>query len=82
MPTSITIARWILRSFKGTRWHSVNDESRRLYLRNAYRVLLTRARQGMVIFVPKGSSEDATRPPCLYDGTFDYLRSCGIPTLT
>jgi hypothetical protein len=59
----------------------VNDESRRLYLKNAYRVILTRARQGMVLFVPKGDVSDSTRPPSFYDGTFAYLQSCGIPTL-
>jgi schlafen family protein len=72
---------WVHQSFKGTKWQSVKDESRRLYLKNAYRVLLTRARQGMIIFVPNGDSLDATRPPFFYDGTFDYLRSCGVPTL-
>jgi hypothetical protein len=72
---------WLHQAFKGTRWQCVNDESKRLYLKNAYRVLLTRARQGMIIFVPKGNGLDHTRPPCFYDGTFDYLQSCGIPLL-
>ncbi len=51
---------WQHFAFKGTRWQSVNDEARRRYLRNAYRVILTRARQGMVIFVPKGNGDDPT----------------------
>jgi len=72
---------WISQAFKGTRWQSVNDESKRLYLKNAYRVILTRARQGMAIFVPNGDRSDPTRPPSFYDGTSEYLRSCGIPTL-
>lgn len=72
---------WISMAFKGTKWQSVKDESRRLYLKNAYRVILTRARQGMVLFVPKGDSSDPTRPPAFYDGTFAYLRSCGVPML-
>jgi hypothetical protein len=72
---------WICQAFKGTKWQSVNDESRRLYLKNAYRVLLTRARQGMVLFVPKGEASDRTRPSYFYDGTFEYLRACGIPML-
>ncbi len=72
---------WVHQAFKGTKWQSVNDESKRLYLKNAYRVLLTRARQGMIIFVPKGDAFDPTRDPFFYDGIFDYLRSCGIPTL-
>jgi hypothetical protein len=72
---------WVHQAFKGTKWQSVNDKSKRVYLKNAYRVLLTRARQGMVIFVPRGDALDHTRPPLFYDGTFDYLRSCGIPVL-
>ena len=72
---------WVCQAFKGTNWQSVSDESRRLYLKNAYRVILTRARQGMVLFIPKGDASDRTRPPSFYDGTFDYLSSCGIPSL-
>ena len=74
-------AKWVCQAFKGTKWLFVNDEFKRLYLKNAYRVILTRARQGMVIFVPKGDVSDRTRPPSFYDGTFDYLRLCGIPVL-
>jgi hypothetical protein len=72
---------WVHQAFKGTKWQSVNDQSKRLYLKNAYRVLLTRARQGMAIFVPKADELDHTRPRFFYDGTFEYLRSCGIPLL-
>ncbi|WP_126173408.1 DNA/RNA helicase domain-containing protein [Altericroceibacterium xinjiangense] len=57
------------------------DESRKLYLKNAYRVLLTRARQGMVILVPEGRGDDWTRPSRFYDGTFEFLRSCGLTYL-
>lgn len=72
---------WVCQAFKGTKWQSVNDESRRLYLKNAYRVILTRARQGMILFVPMGDASDRTRPPSFYDGTFEYLCACGIPVL-
>jgi Uncharacterized conserved protein (DUF2075) len=72
---------WVSQAFKGTKWQSVKDESRRLYLKNAYRVILTRARQGMVVFVPRGDPSDPTRPLSFYDGTFEFLRSCGIPVL-
>jgi hypothetical protein len=72
---------WVYQSFKGTKWQSINDESRRLYLKNAYRVILTRARQGMILFVPKGDKTDHTRLPSFYDGTFEFLRSCGVRTL-
>ena len=50
----------------------------RLHLKNAYRVILTRARQGMIIFVPKGAEEDATRPPAYYDQTYEFLKKCGL----
>jgi hypothetical protein len=72
---------WNYQSFKGTKWQSIRDGSRQLYLKNAYRVLLTRARQGMVLFVPTGDSSDLTRCPSFYDDTYKYLRSCGIPLL-
>jgi hypothetical protein len=52
-----------------------------MYLKNAYRVLLTRARQGMVIFVPPGNADDATRPPAYYDATFEFLRDVGLVPL-
>ena len=69
---------WLLRSFRGAKWQTVNDEDAKRYLKNAYRVLLTRARQGMVIFVPYGSSQDETRQPHFYNETFNYLRSLGL----
>lgn len=73
--------RWAHQSFKGTQWQSVRDISKQTFLKNAYRVLLTRARQGMVIFIPCGDSKDGTRPSSIYDGTFEYLQACGIPVL-
>jgi len=72
---------WGYYDFKGTKWQNVNDRYRRVYLANAYRVLLTRARQGMVIFVPVGDDSDQTRPKSFYDDTFAFLRSCGIAQL-
>lgn len=72
---------WQAFSFKGTRWQAVNDRFRRLYLKNAYRVILTRARQGMVVFVPKGDDGDPTRPQPYYDGTYAYLLTCGFRLL-
>lgn len=72
---------WLHREFKGKRWTHVRKAERRSYLRNAYRVLLTRARQGMVIFVPEGDGVDATRSPAFYDETYRYLRSLGLPEL-
>lgn len=72
---------WEYKDFRGTKWININDATRRLYLKNAYRVLLTRARQGMVLFVPEGDSADQTRRPEFYDGTFRYLKKLGIPVL-
>jgi hypothetical protein len=72
---------WFYHSFVGTRWTSIHKEDRRQYLKNAYRVLLTRARQGMVIFVPSGDDADATRLAAYYDSTFNYLAGIGIPVL-
>jgi len=70
---------WNYHDFRGSRWCNIRDADNRNYLRNAYRVLLTRARQGMVIFVPPGSPSDLTRPPEFYDSTFNYLHELGIP---
>ena len=67
-----------LKKFKGTKWQDVNSEENALYLKNAYRVLLTRARQGMVIFVPKGDENDQTMKPEFYDGTYKYLKELGL----
>ena len=71
--------RWASHCFRGTSWQQVNAPEGRLYLKNAYRVILTRARQGMIIFVPSGAPDDPTRPPAYYDQTFEFLRECGVP---
>ncbi len=69
---------WKTYSFKGNRWENVNKDDRKKYLINAYRVLLTRARQGMIIVVPEGDSEDHTRKSEYYDSTYFYLKSIGL----
>jgi predicted metalloenzyme YecM len=69
---------WEHWSFVGTKWNHIKKEERQNYLKNAYRVLLTRARQGMVIVVPPGDIEDSTRPPKFYDSTFEYLKNVGF----
>lgn len=69
---------WTFNRFRGTKWQRINDSVRQQYLKNAYRVLLTRARQGIVIFLPKGDSEDHTRPNVYYDETYKYLIDCGL----
>ena len=73
---------WQFHEFRGTKWNAVSDGgtlgNRQRYLLNAYRVLLTRARQGMVIFVPPGDPTDPTRRPDYYDQTYDYLAGLGL----
>lgn len=72
---------WRTFSFKGNKWQNINKEEKKRYLINAYRVLLTRARQGMVIVVPEGDANDHTRKPEYYDDTFHFLKGVGITTI-
>ena len=72
---------WQYHSFVGSKWTNVRKTDRQQYLLNAYRVLLTRARQGMVIFVPNGDRTDPTRSAGYYDKTFNYLADLGIPVM-
>jgi len=72
---------WKYHDFRGSQWINVKDETRKRYLLNAYRVLLTRARQGMVIFVPPGDGRDQTRRPEFYDASFRYLAGLGVQVL-
>jgi hypothetical protein len=76
-----TLNGWEHRSFVGSRWNQIQKPERQIYQKNAYRVLLTRARQGMVIVVPPGDSQDATRKPEFYDPTFEYLQEIGFKTI-
>lgn len=68
-------------NFKGTKWQNINKEIDKEYLKNTYRVLLTRARHGMVIFIPESSDIDHTRPKEFYDNAFEYLKTIGIQVL-
>jgi len=72
---------WVHRSFKGNKWQQIHKPERQEYLKNAYRVLLTRARQGMVIVIPEGDREDPTRDHRYYDPTFEYLELIGFRVL-
>ena len=72
---------WEHKSFKGNKWYNINKEDRKKYLKNAYRVLLTRSRQGMIIVVPLGDKDDPTRDPIYYDPTFEYLEIIGLEVL-
>lgn len=73
---------WSFHDFRGSKWTKISSAENRIYLRNAYRVLLTRARQGMVIFVPPGENSDQTRQAGFYDPTYNYLVSLGLPVLS
>jgi len=73
---------WSYHDFRGNKWQTIRSQENQRNLKNAYRVLLTRARQGLAIFVPPGSHTDPTRPPVMYDTTFRYLRGLGLQTLT
>lgn len=74
-------ADWSYHDFRGSRWVNIHQDDNRAYLKNAYRVLLTRARQGMVVFVPPGDPADPTRLPGYYDATWSYLQSTGLPVI-
>ena len=69
---------WDYRSFVGSKWNYIKKSERQMYLKNAYRVLLTRARQGMVIVIPPGDPLDPTRNPDFYNPIFSYLKSIGF----
>ncbi|MCX6596337.1 MAG: DUF2075 domain-containing protein [Acidobacteria bacterium] len=68
-------------TFRGTKWQAVNDSDRRKFILNAHRVLLTRARQGVVVFLPKGDKTDPTRDPAWYERLFSYFVECGLKQL-
>jgi DUF2075 family protein len=69
---------WKYYRFKGTKWQNVNSTTTQKFILNKYRVLLTRAREGFVIWVPSGDEIDYTRKSAFYDCTADYLKDCGI----
>ncbi len=73
--------KWSFMNFKGSAWQIIQQESAKNYLLNSYRVLLTRARQGMIIYIPNVDDSDATRPQNYYDNTFEYFKSCGLPAI-
>lgn len=72
---------WNLKRLRGTVWQRISQDTARAYLVNSYRVLLTRARQGIVLFVPTGDDEDLTRARRPLDATAEFLTSCGAVPL-
>ena len=73
--------KWNCQYFSGTKWQNIHNENDKTYLQNAYRVLLTRARQGLIIYIPEGDDLDHTRPKELYDQIFNFFQSCGIQNI-
>lgn len=69
---------WIFKDFKGAKWTTIGTEVKKNFLLNAYRVLMTRARQGLVIYIPIGDDNDKTRSHNQYDKTYEYLKKIGI----
>lgn len=72
---------WDQREFRGSRWYNVKNAVRRRYALNKYRVLLTRAREGMVVWVPRGDPADPTRDPNRLDRTAEFLLEAGLPSI-
>jgi hypothetical protein len=75
---------WLLRALRPgvqSRWSLIKNNDRQIYRKNAYRVLLTRARMGMVVFVPRGDANDPTNSPGEFDATADYLIRCGVTAM-
>jgi len=72
---------WAFRYFSGSRWGNLRNEIDRQYLLNTYRVLLTRARRGLVLWIPSGDVTDESRPPIPFNTTADYLLRCGVPLI-
>lgn len=73
--------KWIYKNFSGTKWSNIHNEETKNYLKNAYRVLMTRARQGLIIYLPFGDENDKTRPVKLYDQNYNYFKSLEIPEI-
>jgi DUF2075 family protein len=71
---------WRFRRLHKTTWQNIHNKDVKRYILNKYRVFLTRAREGMVLFIPYGDSGDSTRVPGTYDAIAKYLINCGVMT--
>lgn len=74
-------AGWLPRRMQSPHWRVIGDEAQKRFRINGYRVLLTRARAGLVIYVPEGNAEDATRAPQEFDAVADVLLASGCEQL-
>jgi hypothetical protein len=75
------IDQWRPLQFSGTRWKDAK-QTKAIYIQNKYRVLMTRAREGLVIWVPEGDLNDPTRDVTVMDDTAEYLIRCGAVPLS
>ena len=81
LTTDENYSEWEYRRFRGTNWQYCQSETEQAYIRNRYRVLLTRARSGMVIWIPPGSSSDMTLDSCRFDRIYQLLKRAGLSDL-
>jgi hypothetical protein len=72
---------WIPRKMRGAKWTVIASEEARAFRLNSYRVLLTRARAGIIVYVPQGDSNDPTRKPGDFDAVVDALQAAGCDLL-
>jgi DUF2075 family protein len=80
-PYDPTVGGWAFQNFSGSRWGSLKHEIDRQYVLNTYRVLLTRARRGLILWIPQGDISDETRLSSSFDSIADYLIRCGLPVI-
>lgn len=73
---------WLIRTMRAPKWQVARSDETKRYRLNAYRVLMTRARAGLAIFVPRGDQNDPTREPFELERTYEVLRSAGCTVLT
>jgi DUF2075 family protein len=72
---------WAFRRLRSNKWNQVRNVVDRQYMLNKYRVLMTRAREGMILWVPRGEPTDQTRLPQGFDSTAEFLKQCGLKEL-
>jgi Schlafen group 3, DNA/RNA helicase domain len=81
LPWSREQARWVPRRMRAPSWQAILKNEAARHRVNAYRVLLTRAREGLCIYIPHGSAEDPTRNPLEFDAIADALLAAGCAVL-
>lgn len=69
---------WEMRKLVGHKWNAMKQARERRYLLNSYRVLLTRAREGFIVWIPRGNANDPTQDPRGFDTTTQFLKECGL----